>query len=177
MRSPIVVVYQSIANLSFQKLLRLFLLLVSHPLFSLMGFWATIKAFGLAQQKFPSSASGNGIGNAFRHALWTALIMAYCSKISSPQKAKIFCLKMTNLHEELFPNDFLEKQMDVHNNQIGISLFFEMLPGIHRQFFETSFIVEKLMIKIQSAVLVTKANEFMEQELVYIAEDNHSDMA
>ena len=80
---------------------------------------------------------------------------------------------MTNLHEELFPNAPLEKQMDLHNNQIGIDLFFEMLPGIHRQFFETSFLVEKLLKKTETAVAVESSKDFMKNEMVYIKDDNH----
>lgn len=80
---------------------------------------------------------------------------------------------MTNLHEELFPNEPLEKQMDLHNNQIGIDLFFEMLPGIHRQFFETSFLIEKLLKKTEFAVAVESSKDFIKNEMAYIKDDNH----
>ena len=145
-------------------------LTLPHPLFSLMGFYATLRSFSLAQKHFPKTHSNNGIGNAFRHSLWNCLILMYCCKISSPQKALDYCKKMTDLHEELFPNEPLETKMDLHNNQVGINLFMELLPGIHRQFFETSFFVEKLMQKTKTAKILEKLEDDFGDELVYLEE-------
>jgi hypothetical protein len=143
-------------------------LTLPHPLFSLMGFYATLRSFSLAQKHFPKTHSNNGIGNAFRHSLWNCLILMYCCKISSPQKALDYCKKMTDLHEELFPNEPLETKMDLHNNQVGINLFMELLPGIHRQFFETSFFVEKLMQKTKTAKILEKLEDDFGDEMVYL---------
>ena len=145
-------------------------LTLPHPLFSIMGFYAILRSFSLAQKHFPKTHSNNGIGNAFRHSLWNCLILMYCCKISSPQKALDFCKKMTDLHEELFPNEPLETKMDLHNNQVGINLFMELLPGIHRQFFETSFFVEKLMQKTKTAKILEKLEDDFGDELVYLKE-------
>ncbi len=143
-------------------------LTLPHPLFSIMGFFAILRSFSLAQKHFPKTHSNNGIGNAFRHSLWNCLILMYCCKISSPQKALDYCKKMTDLHEELFPNEPLETKMDLHNNQVGINLFMELLPGIHRQFFETSFFVEKLMQKTKTAKILEKLEDDFGDELVYL---------
>ena len=143
-------------------------LTLPHPLFSIMGFYAILRSFSLAQKHFPKTHSNNGIGNAFRHSLWNCLILMYCCKISSPQKALDYCKKMTDLHEELFPNEPLETKMDLHNNQVGINLFMELLPGIHRQFFETSFFVEKLMQKTKTAKILEKLEDDFGDELVYL---------
>ena len=145
-------------------------LTLPHPLFSIMGFYAILRSFSLAQKHFPKTHSNNGIGNAFRHSLWNCLILMYCCKISSPQKALDYCKKMTDLHEELFPNEPLETKMDLHNNQVGIDLFMELLPGIHRQFFETSFFVEKLMQKTKTAKILEKLEDDFGDELVYLKE-------
>ncbi|SIS72464.1 hypothetical protein SAMN05421789_10559 [Kaistella chaponensis] len=145
-------------------------LTLPHPLFSIMGFYAILRSFSLAQKHFPKTHSNNGIGNAFRHSLWNCLILMYCCKISSPQKALDYCKKMTDLHEELFPNEPLETKMDLHNNQVGINLFMELLPGIHRQFFETSFFVEKLMQKTKTAKILEKLEDDFGDELVYLKE-------
>lgn len=145
-------------------------LTLPHPLFSIMGFFAILRSFSLAQKHFPKTHSNNGIGNAFRHSLWNCLILMYCCKISSPQKALDYCKKMTDLHEELFPNEPLETKMDLHNNQVGINLFMELLPGIHRQFFETSFFVEKLMQKTKTAKILEKLEDDFGDELVYLEE-------
>ena len=145
-------------------------LTLPHPLFSIMGFYAILRSFSLAQKHFPKTHSNNGIGNAFRHSLWNCLILMYCCKISSPKKALDYCKKMTDLHEELFPNEPLETKMDLHNNQVGINLFMELLPGIHRQFFETSFFVEKLMQKTKTAKILEKLEDDFGDELVYLKE-------
>ncbi len=162
------ILLNTLRTLSFTKVLKLLRLTVPHPLFSLLAFYATVKSFSLAQQHFPKTNSNSGIGNAYRHALWTCLIMMYCCKISSPEKSLDFCKRMTDLHEELFPNKPLEKKMDLHNNQVGMDLFMELLPGIHRQFFETNFFVEKLFVKTKTAKLLTSLEENFGPELVYL---------
>lgn len=139
-----------------------------HPIFAIVSLYATFKAFTIAKKHFPKTNSSDGIGNAFRHAFWTCLILMYCSKISSPEKSIKWCQKITDLHEELFPNEPLQKQMDLHNNKVGIDLFTELLPTIHRQFFETSFFVDALFKKVKTAQILTKNEEVDEIELVYL---------
>ncbi|WP_332025627.1 DUF6973 domain-containing protein [Kaistella sp.] len=162
------ILLNTLRTLNFRKILRLFRLALPHPLFSLLGFYATVKSFMLAQKHFPETNANSGIGNAYRHALWTCLIMMYCCKISSPHKALDFCKKMTDLHEELFPNEPLEKKMDLHNNKVGMDLFMELLPGIHRQFFETNFFVEKLFVKTKTAKILTDLEDNFGSDLVYL---------
>ena len=164
------IIFNALRSLSFTKIMKLLRLTLPHPLFSIMGFFAILRSFSLAQKHFPKTHSNNGIGNAFRHSLWNCLILMYCCKISSPQKALDYCKKMTDLHEELFPNEPLETKMDLHNNQVGINLFMELLPGIHRQFFETSFFVEKLMQKTKTAKILEKLEDDFGDELVYLKE-------
>ncbi len=72
------------------------------------------------------------------------------------------------MHEELFPNEPVETYMDLHNNQVGMDLFRELLQGIHRQFFETSFFVDKLFEKTKTAVVIEKPNEGTAGTLVYL---------
>lgn len=150
--------------------MRLLSLVLPHPLFSLLSFYATVKAFTIAQKKFPKTASTNGIGNAFRHALWCSFIMMYCCKISSPKKALDFCKRITDMHEELFPNEPLETKMDLHNNKIGMDYFMEILPGIHRQFFEKSFFVDALIKKMDEARVLKNLDDDFEGHLVYLEE-------
>lgn len=75
---------------------------------------------------------------------------------------------MTDLHEELFPNEPLEKKMDLHNNKVGMDLFMDLLPGIHRQFFETNFFVEKLFVKTKTAKILTSLEDDFGSDLVYL---------
>ena len=168
MKRTLKILFNTLRTLSFSKILKLLKLTVPHPLFSILAFYATTKSFLLAQNKFPKSSSSNGIGNAYRHALWTCLILMYCSKVSSPEKSLEFCKKMTNLHEDLFPNEPLEKKMDLHNNIIGMDLYMELLPGIHRQFFETSFFEEKLSEKLETAKIIKNLEDDFGNDLVYL---------
>ncbi|MCW3160644.1 DUF6973 domain-containing protein [Chryseobacterium oryctis] len=162
--------FNTIRSLSFKKIIRLLSLVLPHPLFSLLSFHATVQAFTIAQKKYPKTASNNGIGNAFRHALWCAFIMMYCCKVSSPEKSLVFCKKITDLHEELFPNEPLETKMDLHNNKIGMDYFMELLPGIHRQFFEKSFFVDGLEKKMKEVKVLKNLDDNFEGFLVYLQE-------
>ena len=168
MKRTFKILFNTLRTLSFSKILLLLKLTVPHPLFSVLAFHATMKSFVMAQNKFPKTSSSNGIGNAYRHSLWTCLILMYCSKVSSPEKSLEFCRKMTNLHEELFPNEPLEKKMDLHNNKVGMNLYMELLPGIHRQFFESSFFDEKLTEKLESAKILNNLDDDFGDDLVYL---------
>lgn len=75
------------------------------------------------------------------------------------------------MHEELFPNQPLETKMDLHNNKIGMDLFMEMLPGIHRQFFEKSFFINALFEKLKTAVIIRNVEDDPGNELVYLTEN------
>lgn len=171
MKKAVKVLFRALKSLSFNKLVRLGKLVLPHPLFSALSAYATLQAFALAQKYFPETNSTDGIGNAFRHALWCCLIMMYCCKISSPRKSLDWCKRMTDLHEELFPNEPLETKMDLHNNQVGMNLFMQMLPGIHRQFFEKSFFVEALFEKVKTARILKYTDEDYGDELVYLKEE------
>ena len=143
-------------------------LIVKHPWLCLLSFIATVRTFTISQKFFPTSHSTDGIGNAFRHALWCCMILMYCCKITSPEKALAWCKKITDLHEELFPNEPLQRHMDLHNNKIGINYFQSLLPGIHRQFFETSFFVDALFEKTKTAIVLESTDQDPANDLVYI---------
>lgn len=168
MRKIATILFNTLKTLSFKKILKLLRLLIPHPVFAVLGFYATVKSFMLAQEHFPQTNSNSGIGNAYRHALWTCLIMMYCCKVSSPEKSLNFCKRMTDLHEDLFPNEPLEKKMDLHNNKVGMNLFMELLPGIHRQFFETNFFVDKLFEKTKTAKILNHIDDDFENDLVFL---------
>lgn len=172
MRKTALILVRTLSTLTFKKIVKLLSVTLPHPLFSLLSFYATIRSFLIAKKYFPETNSTNGIGNAFRHALWTCLIMMYCCKISSPKKSWDFCKKITDLHEELFPNKPLETKMDLHNNKVGMNLFMEMLQGIHRQFFETGFFINKLFEKTKTAKVLKSVDENPGNVLVYLNQDS-----
>lgn len=168
MRNTVAVLFTTLRTLSLRKLLRVMKLVLGHPLFSVMGFFATVKAFAFARKHFPETHNSSGVGNAYRHALWSALIAAYCAKISSAEKAVRYALRMTNLHEELFPNAPMETSMDLHNNGVGISVFKAMLKSTHRQFFETTLLSEEILRKVETAEVLSDQGKAEEEVLVYL---------
>ncbi|MCO4303314.1 DUF6973 domain-containing protein [Riemerella anatipestifer] len=164
------VFFNTFKQLSLQKMLQVLGLFIRQPVFFVLAVYASFKAYRIAQKKYPTTAGTNGKGNAFRHAFWNCLVLMYCCKVSSPQKALAFCETFTNLHEELFPNEPLEKAMDLHNNKVGRDYFMSLLKGIHRQFFETSFFVEELKAKANNARPINDKciDESLKNCLVYI---------
>ena len=74
------------------------------------------------------------------------------------------------MHEDLFPNEPLQRKMDLHNNKVGRDYFMQLLPTIHRQFFETSFFVENLLALTQHIKTVKREDETFGFELIMIDE-------
>ena len=140
-----------------------------HPLFAILYTYASFRAFAKAKELYPETNSNNGKGNAFRHSYWCCLIMMYFCKVSSPEKSLKWCKKLTDMHEDLFPNKPLETKMDLHNNRVGMDYFMSLVPGIHRQFFESSFFIEELQKRTENAVLIKSVDEEVdESQLIYL---------
>ncbi len=170
MRRAATILIRALRSLSFKKILRMLGLALRYPHFSILALYASLRTFAITRRLFPKTNSTSGVGNAFRHALWTCLITMYCCKISSSKKAIRYTKTFTDMHEELFPNKPLETKMDLHNNAVGLQTFEQMLTGIHRQFFETSFFVEKLLLKTKTAQVLTSLEQEIGDELVYLSE-------
>ncbi|MDY3363960.1 hypothetical protein PG623_08105 [Riemerella anatipestifer] len=171
MKTPLLFL-SAFRQLSFLKILQVLGLFIRQPLFFVLAVYASLKAYRIAHKKYPLTAGTNGKGNAFRHAFWNCLVLMYCCKVSSPQKALAFCEAFTDIHEELFPNEPLEKAMDLHNNKVGRDYFMSLLEGVHRQFFETSFFVEELKVKANNARLITRLEEDFGDGLVHVPDNN-----
>lgn len=166
------ILFNALRSLTLGKLWKLIHLFLQHPLFTIISFYATLKTFKIAKKEYPKTNSNDGEGNAFRHALWCCLILMYCCKISSPKKSLEFTKKMTDLHEELFPNKALQKEMDLHNNKVGMDFFMELLPGVHRQFFETSFFISELKEKTKNAKILKSLEQLLTENLVYLEDSS-----
>lgn len=149
----------TLATLKLSSCIRVLRLIAFHPILSLLSFWATVRAMEVAVHYFPKDHGKNGAGNAFRHSVWSGFLMLYFCKVTSAPKAEQWTLKVTDLHEELFPNTPLETEMDLHNNRVGIHLFLDLLPGIHRQFFERSFLVQPLLAKAKSSCQIVQPGD------------------
>lgn len=161
--------FRALKSLTFSKLLKVFSIGIMHPLFAFLYTYASLRAFQKAKELYPKTNSNSGKGNAFRHAYWCCLIMMYFCKVSSPEKSLKWCKKLTDMHEDLFPNQPLETKMDRHNNQAGMDYFMSLLPGVHRQFFESSFFVDELRKKTKNAVLIKSLDEQVGSDvLIYL---------
>ncbi|WP_312769416.1 DUF6973 domain-containing protein [Epilithonimonas sp.] len=155
--------------MTFGKLLKVFSIGLMHPLFAILYTYASFKAFAKAKELYPETNSNNGEGNAFRHAYWCCLIMMYFCKVSSPRKSLEWCEKLTNMHENLFPNKPLETKMDLHNNRVGMDYFMSLIPGVHRQFFESSFFIKELQERTKNGVLIKSVDEEVDKDiLIYL---------
>lgn len=103
---------------------RNFSVLIKHPLLIPGTVWATLQSSGIAERAFADSHYGNGIANAFKHALWSALLAKHNQwALHSTQKAVDWSRFFTDLHETNFPNPPQEKQMDLYNNQLGREIY------------------------------------------------------
>ena len=88
---------------------------------------ATNKSVAYATRYYGKWHHKNTPANAFRHALWSYLIAAKCLKREDQVDEVIdWALKITDLHEELYPNEPIEKAMDLHNNHLGVHYFREL---------------------------------------------------
>ena len=100
------------------------ILSISSPRFAFATYKATKETLKICNDLFGERHHKNGKANAVRHALWNYLISEKCQKISgSSEKSMLWSQKVTDLHEKLFPNSKMEREMDLHNNEIGRKLF------------------------------------------------------
>jgi len=94
------------------------------------------------------------------------LIAKNCAVFTSNEKALAWAKFITDLHEECFPNEPFDNQMDLHNNEIGRLVFDEL---IHLKIHSKKKMIQFLMEKSESAVGLDDANEIrnIKGELVY----------
>lgn len=140
---------------------------IKHPLYTYPTHKATLQALRISEKSFPRKHHKHGKENAFRHALWNVLIAKKCYK---PQRSiedlVSWAEKITSLHEELAPNEDLEKAMDLHNNQMGRQLFIS--ENLHEK--DLTEIQEILIQVMEKAVKVESLAEIdkYKYNLVYI---------
>ncbi len=148
---------------------KMFRALFSRPILLIPTIWGTIESFLFSEINFDESSSGRGVSNAFRHAAWNLLIAKNCSFFTSETKAVAWAKYITNLHEEVFPNEPFDHEMDLHNNQIGREFYCEML---NRKIKTKKEMIAALMKKCDSAVGLKDADEIqkVKGELVYFEE-------
>ncbi len=73
------------------------------------------KAMSASRRLYPGAGMHNGLGDAFRHAYWSALL----ARDVGPDNARRF----TTAHENYSANPPGEREMDLFNNDVGIRIF------------------------------------------------------
>lgn len=151
-----------IKNLKFKYLISLILLFFRHPFFSYSFFSATFLTLKVTQNKFPNIHGNHNKANAFRHCLWNVLIAKKCYRFHNKINEVLdWTKKITDLHEDLNPNEALAKQMDLKNNALGREWFLVLKNKNLKQI--ESFLMDKLVfaVKINSNSDLRKINNLV----------------
>lgn len=147
------------------RLLSLTGLVLTRPLFALPTLEATRRCMAICDERFGKKHRLNGPANAFRHALWNVLIALHCSRWSSKLEDLLdWTKRITDWHEDTFPNPASDRAMDLHNNRVGRELF-RSQPGLDAHAY-----VELILVLKEQAVQLTGSTipEHCAETLVYI---------
>jgi len=164
-------IWTIILRFQFKQFWELFVLSIKYPLYVYPTLKATAKSFQIAKNEFPKAHGKKGKANAFRHAFWNAYICYACTKWSKNRQGIITWADLiTAKHEELSPNEPLDKIMDLHNNKVGRTVFYA------QSFENVNEIRESVKKELESAKKVSNASEIKEGDdmLIYIQEDESS---
>lgn len=147
-------IWGTVKKLSLQEVFLLTFLMLRKPLL----IWPTLKAtkqtLHISDKFYGKTHHANGRENAFRHALWNLLICKVAYRVNkNQQKAVDWAKQVTDLHEDLSPNNHLEREMDLHNNGVGRELFNSLAGKSDTE------IVECLIQKTKKSVRVKNSNE------------------
>lgn len=140
-----------------------------NPLLIFPTIKATVMCLKIVNTWFPGLHHLDTPENAYRHALWNALIVNEAMKWNKNlQKSLVWAKKITDWHEEFAPNEPLAKAMDLHNNKVGRSIFVEF--GKSKKACKTAEIVNEIRKFIDSAQKITDPLEVKKypNQLVYI---------
>ncbi|MBT8295460.1 MAG: hypothetical protein KJO51_03510 [Gramella sp.] len=106
------------------QLIKLSGFFIKQPLYIFPTYGATETTLSTCNDKFGREHHLNNKANAFRHALWNFILCSRYYRVSGSLDTSVMkCKKITDLHEELMPNEQTARLMDLHNNNIGRSLF------------------------------------------------------
>ncbi|MBR9855050.1 MAG: hypothetical protein GYB37_10820 [Algicola sp.] len=107
-----------------KNILKVIFIGLSRPLFIIPTIKATKDCLAVSSRNYGKLHHKNGPANAFRHALWNYLIAKRCFPWNRDKKTVLlWAKKITDWHEDSFPNKKLPKQMDLHNNAVGRFIF------------------------------------------------------
>ncbi|NDV42251.1 DUF6973 domain-containing protein [Flagellimonas sediminis] len=159
--------FSVLKRVSFKHILKGILLGLSRPFFILPTLKATKDCMRISTARYGKLHYKNGPANAFRHALWNGLIAQRCFRRKKNEGDVLdWTKKVTDWHEEAFPNKALAKTMDLHNNAVGRFIFKE---NIEKSEEEIITILQKMTlesVKIEGDTNLSK----LKDRLVHILE-------
>lgn len=113
-----------VKRVDFKNILNGIFIGLSRPHFILPTIKATKDCISISTKNYGKLHHKNGPANAFRHAFWNYLIAKRCFKWQKNEKTVLaWAKKVTDWHEDSFPNKQLPKAMDLHNNEVGRFIF------------------------------------------------------
>ena len=143
-----------LGELNVSKLWRLAWIGLRNPLLVVPTHTATMRTMDICDRIFGNAHNADKSANAFRHALWNVLIAKRVLRfVRSEEKAILWAEKITTLHETLMPNKPLEREMDLHNNEVGRHFFMELKNSSEEE------IILFLNKKAEEAVQVSSVEE------------------
>jgi hypothetical protein len=155
-------------KMDWSKLGSLTLLCLRHPLYIIPSYRATRKTVSVCDDNFGKTHHKNGKANAFRHALWNALLIQYCRKwFPSAMRAKAWAKRITDWHEDFSPNSELARAMDYHNNRVGREFAMQHLDVGTRQMVQLIMV----LIPLSRKHTTIKTNSLNVKTLVYNEEN------
>nr|WP_297786499.1 hypothetical protein [uncultured Allomuricauda sp.] len=113
-----------VKRVDFKNILKGVFIGLIRPHFILPTIKATKDCIAISTKNYGKLHHKNGPANAFRHAFWNYLIAKRCFKWQRNEEiALAWAKKVTDWHEDSFPNKKLPKTMDLHNNEVGRYIF------------------------------------------------------
>ncbi|WP_190810544.1 hypothetical protein [Flagellimonas sp. S3867] len=161
-------VLKTLNRVSLKSFWALIKLCLRFPLFVFPTLFATKECMSTSTELYSRLHYKNGPANAFRHAFWNYLIAKRCfSWQKKVDGVLIWTKKITDWHENAFPNRKLAKKMDLHNNEIGRTIFKEHLSKMENQ------VVDILREMTSKAIKIDTQTDFtlVKNQLVYIIDD------
>lgn len=152
-------------RVSFKHLLKGILIGLGRPFFILPTLKATKDCLKISSANYGKQHQKNGRANAFRHAYWNYLIAKRCLDWNRNEEVVLqWAKKVTDWHEEAFPNTELAQLMDLHNNEVGRFIFREHLKK------SESEMIEHFERMASSSIKIDENSKFSEHknQLVHI---------
>ncbi|WP_378185936.1 hypothetical protein ACE939_12565 [Aquimarina sp. W85] len=158
--------WELISGFNLRQMLRLSCLMIRYPLYIFPTLKATQETLKICNQRYGTLHHKSGKANAFRHAIWNILLCRKAYRHSkSIEKAVDWAKRITDLHEQIAPNNSLDMAMDLHNNAIGRLVFEQYFDSAKE---ELITITDTMAHQARYVSNIENIANF-EKELVYIA--------